>query len=105
MRRARAPSARPCAGLSLGYAESLSGALHDYRRVLLLLLLSLLALLPVYLKARRRSKQVGLLKRDVSEDDDGASRLQALGMAAVSFRRDRPSHSESQALSKRDAMV
>ena len=52
--------------MTLGYAQSLSGALHDYRRVLLLLSLSLLALVPVYLKARRRSHDLGLHKRESS---------------------------------------
>ena len=52
--------------MTLGYAQSLSGALHDYRRVLLLLALSLLALVPVYLKARRRSQDLGLHKRESS---------------------------------------
>lgn len=52
--------------MTLGYARSLSGALHDYRRVLLLLSLSLLALVPVYLKARRRTQDLGLHKRESS---------------------------------------
>ena len=52
--------------MTLGYAQSLSGALHDYRRVLLLLSLSLLALVPVYLKARRRNQDLGLHKRESS---------------------------------------
>lgn len=56
----------PCAGMTLGYAQSLSGALHDYRRVLLLLSLSLLALVPVYIKARRRNQDLGLHKRESS---------------------------------------
>jgi len=42
------------AGLTIGYAHSLSSALQNYQRVMLLLGLSLLALVPVYLKAQRR---------------------------------------------------
>jgi len=57
--------------MTLGYAHSLSGAVHDYRRVLLLLSLSLLALVPVFVKARRKSKELGSHKRDsLSAEDD-----------------------------------
>lgn len=65
-RRACAHAAPPAArracaraGLTIGYAHSLSSALQNYRRVLLLLSLSLLALVPVYIKARRRRKGSG----------------------------------------------
>ncbi|KAJ1627825.1 snare associated Golgi protein-domain-containing protein [Pavlovales sp. CCMP2436] len=57
------------AGMTLGYAHSLSSALHDYRKVLLLLSLSLLALVPVYIKARRKNNELGQRKRELSEGD------------------------------------
>mmetsp|Transcript_26436 Transcript_26436/g.71404 ORF Transcript_26436/g.71404 Transcript_26436/m.71404 type:complete len:255 (-) Transcript_26436:196-960(-) len=46
------------AGMTLGYAQSLSSALHDYRRILFLLVLSLLALVPVYMKSQRRRREL-----------------------------------------------
>lgn len=70
--------------MTLGYAQSLSGALHDYRRVLLLLTLSLLALVPVYIKARRKAKDVGLHKRDSLDNDGNESR----SLQPSSFRKD-----------------
>lgn len=57
-------------GMTLGYAESLSSALQNYQRVLLLLALSVLALVPVYVKSRRRRK-TGQAYHAVKEKDDG----------------------------------